>query len=595
MDVEHSDHGEKKGAEGNSHVAAAAAAAAASDRSLSPASSGDVHARGVERITAISAAFDTQLKAVLFVGIFLVAYCYGLDATLRGTYQTIATNSYSQHSLLGTMNTVRAILAAAIQPPYARVADKFGRVELLVFAAVFYVVGTAISAASDGVDAFAAGQLLYQIGYTGIILLIEVLVADVTSLQNRVLCSFVPALPFLINTWVSGNIAQAVLDGAGWRWGFAMWCVILPVCAAALFLPIVLATRRASSQGRLPPRRLTKEGRTFAQSVLDIAEEIDLVGMVLLSAMLTLILLPLTLAGGINQTWRSARIIAMLVVGVVVCIPAFAVWEIRFARYPCVPFSALTDRTILAGLTIAVGLNMSWYLQGDFLFTVLIVSFDHSVGSATRIASLYSFCSVLAGVATGFGVRAVKRVKPFAMAGTLVFILAMGLLVKYRSGEAGGGIQGMIGSQVVLGIGGGLFSYPVQALVQAASSHEHMATVTALYLAFYQIGSALGNAISTAIWTQVLPGALAGQLGDADLAAAAYSTPLTFVETYTAGTPERVAMVAAYSHVQRYLAITGLCLSCITFVASLVLRNFRVDGRQSLTEDERKGRVPASE
>ncbi|KAK7747662.1 hypothetical protein SLS62_008988 [Diatrype stigma] len=552
-------------------------------------SASDIHMRGVERIAAISAAFTTPLKVILFVGIFLVAYCYGLDATVRYTYQTTATNSYSQHSLLGTMNTVRAIVAAAIQPPYARVADKFGRVELLLFASVFYVVGTAVAAASDGVEAFAAGQLLYQIGYTGLMLLIEVLVADVTSLQNRVLFSFVPALPFLINTWVSGDIASATLLRAGWRWGIAMWCIILPVCALALFAPIVMAKRRAAAQGKLPPRHLAKGGRGLARAVYDLGSEIDVVGIILLSAMLTLILLPLTLAGGTTQTWRSAKIIVMLVFGAL-CIPLFAIWEVRFARYPCVPFSALTDRTVIACLVIAVGLNMSWYLQGDFLYTVLVVSFDQSVKNATTISSLYSFCSVVTGVLTGAMVRKTHRVKPFAMAGTLVFILAMGLLIKFRNGSAG--VSGMIGGQVVLGIGGGLFSYPVQALIQAASSHEHMATVTALYLSFYQIGSALGNAISTAIWTQVLPGALLQELGDAALAKDAYSAPLTFVLTYTAGTAERVAMVAAYSHVQRYLAITGLCLSVITFAASLCLRNFRVDGRQSLSEEERKGGAP---
>ncbi|RYO93133.1 hypothetical protein DL762_001260 [Monosporascus cannonballus] len=565
--------------------------ASSSNESLNSAAK-DLHVLGVERIAAISAAFTTPLKVVLFLGIFLVAYCYGLDATLRGTYQTYATNSYSQHSLLGTMNTVRAILAAAIQPPYARVADKFGRVELLLFATIFYIAGTAVAAASKGVEAFTAGQLLYQIGYTGLMLLIEVLIADVTSLQNRVLFSFIPATPFLINAWVSGDIAQAVMGSAGWRWGMGMWCIILPVCAIALFLPIVLAKRRAAKQGKLP-KRARRGGRGVARGVLDIAEEIDLVGMVLLGAMLTLILLPLTLAGGVSQSWSSARIIVMLVIGVVVCVPAFVVWETKFAKYPCVPFGILTDRTILAGLTIAVGLNMSWYLQGDFLYTVLVVSFDQSIKAATRIASLYSFTSVLAGVATGFAVRRVHRVKPFAVAGTLVFILAMGLLIKYRNGDTG--VAGMIGSQVVLGVGGGLFAYPVQAMVQAAVSHEYMATMTALYLAFYQIGSALGNAISTAIWTQALPAELARQLGDAALAADAYSQPLTFIVTYVAGTPERVAMVAAYSHVQRYLAITGLCLSVITFVASMFLRNFRVDGRQSLSEDERKGRVvPAS-
>ncbi|CCO26817.1 Siderophore iron transporter 1 AltName: Full=Ferrioxamine B permease [Rhizoctonia solani AG-1 IB] len=113
--------------------------------------------------------------------------------------------------------------------------------------------------------------------------------------------------------------------------------------------------------------------------------------------------------------------------------------------------------------------------------------------------------------------------------------------------------------------------------------------MTALYLSFYQIGSALGNAISTAIWTQTLPKKLAQHLGDATAAASAYASPLTYIASYPVGTPERTAMIAAYSEVQRYLAITGLCLSVIVFVASLFLRNYKVDERQSLPEEERLG------
>jgi hypothetical protein len=37
-----------------------------------------------------------------------------------------------------------------------------------------------------------------QIGYTTIMLLVEVLIADTTTLRNRVLFSFIPALPFLV-------------------------------------------------------------------------------------------------------------------------------------------------------------------------------------------------------------------------------------------------------------------------------------------------------------------------------------------------------------------------------------------------------------
>jgi len=97
----------------------------------------------------------------------------------------------------------------------------------------------------------------------------------------------------------------------------------------------------------------------------------------------------------------------MLVVGVL-CIPVFVVWEKKFAKRPVVPLHVrssslafpscsqaniqstpsltslsfldfgsqlLKDRTVLGCFAIACLLNCSWYLQGDYLYTVLIVSF----------------------------------------------------------------------------------------------------------------------------------------------------------------------------------------------------------------------------
>lgn len=78
---------------------------------------------------------------------------------------------------------------------------------------MFYVIGTAIDASSHNVSAYAGGVVLYQLGYTGLMLLIEVLVADTTTLRNRLLGSIWPATPFVINTWISGNVTSAVAAG----------------------------------------------------------------------------------------------------------------------------------------------------------------------------------------------------------------------------------------------------------------------------------------------------------------------------------------------------------------------------------------------
>jgi len=106
---------------------------------------------GVQRIEAISSSFTPVSKTILFAGIFLVACehptmlqlpllkltgrldAYGLDGQTRYVYSATATSSFQTHSLLATVNVVRAIIAAASQPAYAKVADVFGRMELYVY------------------------------------------------------------------------------------------------------------------------------------------------------------------------------------------------------------------------------------------------------------------------------------------------------------------------------------------------------------------------------------------------------------------------------------------------------------------------------
>lgn len=109
--------------------------------------------------------------------------------------------------------------------------------------------------------------------------------------------------------------------------------------------------------------------------------------------------------------------------------------------------------------------------QGDYLYTVLVVAFDQSIKSASRISSLYSFTSILSGLALGLVVRFVKRVKPFMIFGVLCFILAFGILIRYR-GASVTDYAGIVGGQVVLGFAGGLFPYPAQALIQSTVRHE---------------------------------------------------------------------------------------------------------------------------
>ncbi|KAG5928852.1 hypothetical protein E4U42_007830 [Claviceps africana] len=547
----------------------------------------DIRSPGVVRVEAISSVITTLDRFFIFIGIFLLAYVYGLDGTLRYAYQPTATSSFGEHSLSATVNVLRSAISVGAQPTAAKIADVFGRVELICVSVVFYVVGTVIEAVSDNVDTFSGGAIIYQIGYTMLLLLVEVVIADITSTRARLFFSYIPALPFIINTWVSGDISSAVLAGPGWKWGIAMWAIIMPLCALPLIGSLLIVSRRAKRQGLLGNYATAFEQLGFRNLAIKLFWLLDVIGIILIIAVLDLILVPFTIAGGESAKWGQAHVIAPLVIGVL-CIPAFILWELR-APHPLVPFKEMKDRGVWAPMGIAIFLNFAFTMQSDFLYTVLLVAFDFSIKAATRITSLYSFTSVVVGPFLGLLVYKVKRLRVFVVAGTLLYTVAFGLLIHYRGATADiSSVQaGVIGAQVLLGIAGGLVPYTAQASLQVNLKHEHLAVLTGIFLATYNIGSALGNTISGAIWSQVLPSKLNELLNplNSTLGTTMYLNPLGTYTSYPLGTPERTAIVQSYQSVQKLLTITGICLCLPLIVFAILLRNPRLDNRQTLAKD----------
>ena len=69
------------------------------------------------------------------------AYRTSADQYTSGTYTTYATSGFEVHSLLSTIGVIRAIFQSISQPPMAKIADVFGRVNAYVLSVVLYVLG----------------------------------------------------------------------------------------------------------------------------------------------------------------------------------------------------------------------------------------------------------------------------------------------------------------------------------------------------------------------------------------------------------------------------------------------------------------------
>ncbi|KAK1723167.1 major facilitator superfamily transporter [Colletotrichum acutatum] len=526
----------------------------------------DAPSGGVAHSDTVANQISSAERVWLFVGIFLVGYAYGLDSQVRGTYQPYATSSLNLHSSHSTINVLRSVIAVASQPTAAKVADIYGRFETIAASILFYVVGTALEASASSVEVFCLGAVLYQIGWTCIVLLLEVLVADFSSMRSRVFFSYIPAIPFVFNTWISGNVTSAVLRVTSWRWGIGMWAIILPICS----IPLLTSLYTFGQRSRKADRQAESKKAT-----VDLFHQLDAIGLAILITAFSFTLAPLTLAGGTVSHWKSPGIIIPLAFGLL-CIPAFIFWERRYAQVPLIPFRLLRDRGVWSALAVRSLLNFAWSTQGNYLYTVLVVAFDFPIETATRILSFFSFFGVFSGVLMGVVIYRIRRLKGIIITGACIFTASFGLLILYPGGASSPSQSGLIAGQIIMGLAGGLFAYPTQASIQASSDREHVAVVTSLYLAIFNVGSALGNCLSGAMWTQLLYPSLESNLEfqpNKTLAALVYNSPFSTMEDYPVGGEIRDAIIDSYRGVQRLLCIAGLCI-CVPMVGfAFALRN----------------------
>lgn len=244
----------------------------------------------------------------------------------------------------------------------AKVADVFGRFEAFCLSILIYILGYIQMAASTNVQTYASAQIFYSAGSTGLQILQQVFVADSSDLLNRAFLALLPELPFLVTVWVGPTIAGAVLKASSWRWGYGMWAIILPAAFLPLALTLLFNQRKARRLHLIKESRRRRRKTSFFGIVKRTWYDLDVGGLTLLSAAVTLLLVPLTLAANAKNGWKNNSIIAMIVVGVL-CFCALPFYESskKLAPKPLLSLHLLKQRTALAGCALAF-----WYFSMSF-------------------------------------------------------------------------------------------------------------------------------------------------------------------------------------------------------------------------------------
>ncbi|KAL4735171.1 siderophore iron transporter mirC [Aspergillus similis] len=547
-----------------------------SDDGGSAVTSVDSVQEGVRKIEAINITWTTRSLVIAYISIFLMAFCTSLEGQTIMSLSAYATSAFSKHSLISTVLVVQNVVNAVIKPPMAKIADVFGRFEAFCVSILIYVLGYIQMAASTNVQTYASAQIFYAAGSTGLQILQQVFIADSSSLLNRALLALLPELPFLVTVWIGPTIADVVLENSSWRWGYGMWSIILPASFLPLALSLLLNQRKAKRLNLIKERPHHRRG--FVAAIRRTWYDLDIFGLTLLSAAVTLILVPLTLAANTKNGWKSNSIVAMIVVGVV-CLILLPFWETskKLAPKPLLSLHLLKQRTALAGCCLAFFYFMAFYFSVQpYLYSYLQVVQGYDVATAGRVTQTFAFTSTIAAFGVSILIKYTRRYRVYVTLGCVIYMTGLLLMLLYRK-EGSSPLQ-VLGTQVIVGMGGGLLNVPVQLGVQASASHQEVAAATAMFLTSMEMGGAVGAAISGAVWTHNVPRKLNLYLPDEYKSeAGAIFGKLTKALSYEMGTPVRSAINRSYQETMNKLLVLALLATLPLIPLSLLMSNYKLD------------------
>ena len=384
---------------------------------------------GVQQVQAIATVWSTTTRAIVYLLIWVVYLVMLTQQAVAASLMPYVASSFQEHSLTPTISVLSSIFGGVCCLPTAKMIDVFGRPQGFAFSLGITTIGLVMMAATQSVQTYAAAQIFWTVGNNMSLYIVNIFIADTTSMHNRVLVTWLAATPNLFVPWVGGPITEAFLNGPGWQWYYGAFSLIAPVMCSPLFFVLWNVQRKANKQGILVQ---TKSTGGPVQRLFHYLVEFDAVGLTLLVGGLAMLLLPFNIYALQPLGWKSPLVICLLVFGVLLLL-LFALWERLFAAVAFIPFPLLLDRNIVGASLLGAVLFVSYYCWFSFFTSFLQVVHDLSISEAGYVAQIYGVGGCLAGIASGYVIHRTGYFKNITLYGAVpLYSLFMGLLIHFR-------------------------------------------------------------------------------------------------------------------------------------------------------------------
>ena len=438
----------------------------------------------------------------VITALMLTLLLEALDQTVVGTALPKIIGSLQGFDRYTWAITAYTLASTTMIPVVGKLSDQFGRKWFLLVGTAIFLLGSALSGASQTMDQFIAFRALQGLGAGIGIALAFVLVADMFPPAERakwqslfgVVYGFSSLVGPTLGGWLTDHgplIGTLVTETTRWRWVFYINVPVGIIVLAALliYLPSNISARSSDHTGWAAVRR------------------IDFPGALLSAAGTVCLLLGLTWGSNAIFEWSSPQVIGILVAAAVL-FGAFLIAE-RFAVEPILPLDLFRNQVfavaaLLSLLQLMVLVGLIVYLP-LFLQGVLGVS----ATNAGAVITPMTVSSVIGAAVAGGVIVALKRYQLITILSALVMTVGVFLLITMTPTTS---LFEAVIFMVIAGIGLGPFFSVLTIAAQNALPRTQLGIGTSAVRYLGQLGSVLGVAIVGTVVNNTLASDIASRL-----------------------------------------------------------------------------------
>jgi len=417
----------------------------------------------------------TQRETLLTMfGVLMVMLLASLDQTIVSTAMPRVIADLHGFDRYTWVSTAYLLTSTVMVPIYGKLSDLFGRKPIFLFGVVVFLIGSALSGASQSMNQLIAFRALQGIGAGALMPIAIAIVGDLFTPRERGKWQGVTGGVWGISAIIGPTLGGWITQNTSWRWVFY---VNLPIGIAALLVLIFL----------MP----TLRGRAKEVSI-------DYVGAALLVLGTVPLLLGFTWAGS-QYDWLSPQIFGLFSVAFI-SLGSFIVYEALLERrggQPIIEPSLFKNSIFSVSTLITTIFGMA--LFGGIFFIPLFVQgvVGSSATSSGLILTPLMLTSVAGSIVSGQLVSRLGRYKWIAILGMLVSVAGVVLLARLNVNSTNNDV---LVAMLVLGLGLGIGMSLYTLIVQNALPTK-IGQSTATLTFFRQIGGTIALAAMGSVMT----------------------------------------------------------------------------------------------